>query len=300
MRAVTAHPCSIFLMYDWNEIRTAATVARLGTISAAAKVLGVHRATVTRHIDALEHALGAKLFQRHARGFTATELGQELQRIADATEAQFGELRRMARGTKADLSGEVTVTSLDVLVPVILPLLRGFQTRYPALTLRMVTSDKVLRLEYGEADMAFRIGPKPADPDNVVLRLGMLQMGLYAAPSYVAAHGLPEGPDSFRAHRFVGPDSAAPATPWGDWLASEIAEESVVFRSSAVWTLWQAVRSGLGIGFHPASAAADQGLEPVLPACPDWAEPIWAVTHVDLHRTAKVQALVDVVRAARS
>ncbi len=77
------------VMENWNEIRTAAQVARSGTISAAADVLGVHRATVNRHIDALESALGAKLFQRHARGFTPTELGRELLRVADATGEQF-------------------------------------------------------------------------------------------------------------------------------------------------------------------------------------------------------------------
>ncbi len=287
-------------MDDWNEIRTAAAVARLGTISAAAEVLGVHRATVTRHIDALETALGAKLFQRHARGFTPTELGNELRRIADGTDAQFGELRRMARGAEDSLSGDATVTSVDVLVPFVLPILRTVQRRHPGLKLQMVTSDKVLKLEYGEADMAFRVGPKPTDPDNVVLHVGELEMGLYAAASFSEEHGKPEGPDSFRNHRFVGPDAAAPRTPWGAWLTAEIAEEAITLRSSTVWTLWQAVRAGLGIGFHPVSTAADHGLQAVVPHRPEWAESIWAVTHVDLHRTAKVQALVQAVREARS
>ena len=65
-------------MENWDEIRTAYQVARLGTVSGAAEVLGVHHATVIRHIDALEKRLGAKLFQRHARGYTPTEAGRDL------------------------------------------------------------------------------------------------------------------------------------------------------------------------------------------------------------------------------
>jgi DNA-binding transcriptional LysR family regulator len=73
-------------MKNCTEIRTAYQVARLGTISAAADDLGIHRATVIRHNDALESALGAKLFQRHSRGYTATEVGEDLLRVAQATE----------------------------------------------------------------------------------------------------------------------------------------------------------------------------------------------------------------------
>ena len=67
-------------MENWDEIRTAFQVARLGTVSGAAEVLGVHHATVIRHIDALEKRLGAKLFQRHARGLVLTDSGHTLYR----------------------------------------------------------------------------------------------------------------------------------------------------------------------------------------------------------------------------
>ena len=76
-------------MNDWDEIRTAFQVARNGTVSGAAEVLGVHHATVIRHIDALEGRLGVKLFQRHARGYTATEAGQDLLQVAATTDEQF-------------------------------------------------------------------------------------------------------------------------------------------------------------------------------------------------------------------
>ena len=85
-------------MENWDEIRTAFQVARLGTVSGAAEVLGVHHATVIRHIDALEKRLGVKLFQRHARGYTPTESGRDLLAVAQTTEEQFAHLVSRIKG----------------------------------------------------------------------------------------------------------------------------------------------------------------------------------------------------------
>ena len=269
-------------MQNWDEIRTAAHVARLGTISAAAHALGVHRATVTRHIDALEAVLGAKLFQRHARGFSPTDLGRELLRIADATDAQFGELFRLARGSLGDLTGTLTVTSVDVLVSSILPMITTFQAEHPAVNVHLVSSDRVLKLEYGEADIAFRIGPKPQHPDNVVLPVERLPVGLY-------------GPNA-GADRFAGPGSNAPSTPYFKWLSENVPPERIVITSNSIAALWSAVRAGCAAGFIPRAMADGTGLVELMAAPDAWHEPVWAVTHVDMHRSAKVQAFVQVVK----
>ena len=279
--ALYAHSCD---MKSWDEIRTAAQVARLGTISAAAEALGVHRATVTRHIDALEIALGAKLFQRHARGFSPTELGHELLRVADATDAQFGELFRRARGDVADLSGVFTVTCVDVLAPMVLPVIMAFQAEHRSMRVHLVSSDRVLKLEYGEADIAFRIGPKPEHPDNVVLPVRRLPVGLY-------------GPTA-SAHRFAGPGQQAPSTPYFQWLSENVPPEQIVMTSDSVAVLWAAVRAGAAAGFMPRAMAEHAQLVELAPPRDDWNEQIWAVTHVDLHRSAKVQAFVKVMKRA--
>ena len=99
-------------MENWDEIRTAFQVARLGTVSGAAEVLGVHHATVIRHIDALEKRLGAKLFQRHARGYTPTEAGRDLLLVAQTTEEQFGQLASRIKGQGETVTGELVVTAI--------------------------------------------------------------------------------------------------------------------------------------------------------------------------------------------
>ena len=269
-------------MDDWDQIRTAAQVARLGTVSAAAETLGVHRATVTRHIDSLEAALDAKLFQRHARGFSPTELGRELLRIADATDAQFGELVRHARGFANGLSGIFTVTCVDVLVPTILPVIAAFQAEHPGMQVHLVSSDRVLKLEYGEADIAFRIGPKPNHPDNVVLPVQRLPVGLYG----------PAGD----ADRFAGPGPYAPSTPYFQWLSTHVPPEKIAITSDSIAALWAAVRLGDVAGFLPRVTAEGTQLVELAPPRDDWHEQIWAVTHVDLHRSAKVQAFVSIMK----
>ena len=94
-------------MDNWDEIRTAYQVARNGTVSGAAEALGVHHATVIRHIDALETRLGVKLFQRHARGYTATEAGSDLLVVAQATEDQFTQLAGRIKGQGEGVSGDL-------------------------------------------------------------------------------------------------------------------------------------------------------------------------------------------------
>ena len=278
-RAYCAQSCS---MDNWDDIRTAAQVARLGTISAAAEALGVHRATVTRHIDSLEAALGAKLFQRHARGFSPTELGRDLLRIADATDAQLGELFRLARGGIGDLTGVLTVTCLDVLVPTVLPTIAAFQAEHGRVRVHLVSSDRVLKLEYGEADIAFRIGPKPDHPDNVVLPVRRLPVGLY-------------GP-AMDTDRFAGPGRQAPSTPYFEWMRETIPPEQVVITSDSIAALWAAVGTGSAAGFLPRTMAETAGLVELAPAQDDWHEQVWAVTHVDLHRSTKVQAFVRTMK----
>ena len=106
-------------MEHWNEVRSAYAVARLGTVSAAATELGVHRATIIRHINTLEASLGARLFQRHARGYTPTAAGLDLARVARTTREQLDQLAVRARGHESAVTGELIVTSIEMVSPLV-------------------------------------------------------------------------------------------------------------------------------------------------------------------------------------
>ena len=132
---------------DWDEVRTAFQVARKGTVSGAAQVLGVHHATVIRHIDSLEEKLGAKLFQRHARGYTPTEAGADLLNVAQSTDDQLNQLASRIRGRGDQVTGDLVITSLAVLAPLVSPALAAFQDEHPEVTNKFLTDERLFRLE---------------------------------------------------------------------------------------------------------------------------------------------------------
>ena len=286
-------------MDNWDEIRTAYQVARLGTVSGAADVLGVHHATVIRHIGALESRLGVRLFQRHARGYTATEAGRDLLQVATATDDQFTQLLGRIRGRGEGIGGDLVVTSLVSLSSLLTPALVAFQRQHPGLVVRYLTSDRLFRLEYGEAHVAIRAGTHPDQPDNVVQPLQRMRMALVAHDSYVARHGLPKDEADFVNHWFVGPDDSDSRAPFNRWLLSVTPRERMTYRTADNNALRDAICDGAGIGFVPMWERARRAdLHEVLPARDEWSAPLWLVTHVDLHRTVKVQAFLSHIKEA--
>ena len=286
-------------MENWDEIRTAFQVARLGTVSGAAEVLGVHHATVIRHIDALEKRLGSKLFQRHARGYTATEAGRDLLSVAQTTEEQFAHLSSRIKGQGESVAGELVVTSIAGVADLLTPVMVSFQQKYPGVQVRFLTDMRVFRLDYGEAHVAIRAGAGPEEPDNVVQPLVRIRTGLYAAKAYVAVHGLPKSEAEFDGHRFVCTDNEATRAPFYRWLRATVQPDQISYAASEPAALEAAVLMGAGIGFLAAFRAAQEpDLVEVMPPRPEWDAPLRIVTHVDLHRTRKVQAFLTHLKEA--
>lgn len=284
-------------MNNWDEIRTAFQVAQVGTVSGAADRLGVHHATVIRHIDALEQRLGVKLFQRHARGYTATEAGQDLMQVAKTTDDQFTQLAGRIRGQGEGVSGDLVVTSLAMLSPMLTPVLAQFRENNPDLTVRFLTGERLFRLEYGEAHVAIRAGVAPDQPDNVVQRFCDQRLHLVAAPAYIARHGQPDGPQDLANHWFIGHDDADSRAPFNRWLLAQVPHNQIVFRTTDNRSMVDAVLAGAGIGFISSwELERHPDLIEVMATLDEWSAPLWIVTHVDLHRTAKVQAFLTFLK----
>ena len=288
-------------MENWDEIRTAFQVARLGTVSGAAEVLGVHHATVIRHVDALEKRLGTRLFQRHARGYTPTESGRDLLSVAQSTEEQFGQLASRIKGQGETVTGELVVTAPLGMSPLIAGVFASYCAAHPDVTVRFLTDMRLFRLDYGEAHVAIRAGASPQDPDNVVQPLARIRYGLYASAAYVARHGLPEGPQDFDKHRFVGAEASESRAPFLKWLRENVPEGRVIFKITEPESGIQAILAGIGIGFiGKREAERYPDVVEAMPSRPEWDAPLWIVTHVDLHRTLKVQSFLTHLKQAAS
>lgn len=279
---------------NWDEIRTAYHVAKAGTVSGAAEVLGVHHATVIRHIDALEQRLGAKLFQRHARGYTATDAGRQVLQVGQTTEDQLNQLAARITGAADEMTGDLTITALPSLAGLVVPALAALHRDHPGLTLRLLTDTRVFRLEYGEAHVAIRAGSRPTEPDNIVQPFVTLDSALYATPDYVERFGMPQTDADLAGHQFVGFDARA---PFMRWLSAQVPAAQIALHVNDVAAKNTALRAGIGVGFCFPSET-DSTLVQVMPPRAEWAVPLWLVTHVDLHRTPKVQAALSALKGA--
>lgn len=280
---------------SWDEIRTAWHVVQAGTVSGAAEALGVHHATVIRHIDALEARLGVRLFQRHARGYTPTEAGRALAQVGRVTDEQFAQLGTRLSGAGQGIEGDLVITTLPPLAPILRPALAGLLTRHPDLTLHLRTERRIARLEYGEAHVAVRAGSRPTEPDNVVQPLKPLRIALYASPAYAARHGLPKSDADLAGHLIVAEEGDDARAPPLRWLAGLPFKVRFAFRSNETGECQAAIADGLGVGFLYGGFVTPDLIE-VMPPRPEWEAATWLVTHVDMHRTPKVQAAVAAIK----
>jgi DNA-binding transcriptional LysR family regulator len=286
-------------MDKWAELRTAYQVAKLGTVSAAADALGFHRATVNRHIDVLEAELGGRLFIRHARGYALTELGEDVLRVAQKTEELIDDLAGRANGAKTEISGEIKLTILAPFAGLVMDAIASFRAQNPNCLVQIDASEDLARLEYGEAHIAVRAGAKPDHPDYVASFFGRFGLSLYAHDSYIRRFGLPEDPRDMEGHQFVVSSVEGGRLPFRSWINDHTRPDMIALSSRNIEVNIAAMSAGIGMGFIPDHEAESRGgFHPVLPANKDWTAPLWLVTHVDLHRTEKVQAMLGCIRSS--
>lgn len=272
---------------DWDRLRLVLLLGRGGTLSAAARTLGVDHTTVARRLEGLERDLGAPLFERGPGGFAATPLGDAMLAAAERMEAEVTGLLRRLDGAEAGVSGTVRLTTTGHLAAhVFAPALPGLLRRHPRLRLELVGDNRSLDLPKREADLAVRMG-RPDTPGLVSRRLAELGFALYAAA------GDPRG---FEEQAFIGYDDATAGAPAERYLASLVPPHRVVLRSNAIITMIEAVRAGLGCAVMPCYAAeGDPTLRRV--AAPRGMPPVtlWLLYHEDLRRSPRLRAAVGFV-----
>ena len=284
---------------DWNNLHYALAVARAGTLSGAALELGVSHSTVLRRIDALEKTLETRLFIRHPRGYVATEAGQMLMNAAENMQDQLDLMVGRIQGVDEALQGTLIITTVNTLIPLLMPIFREFRSQNPQVRLQLVADRRHLRLEHGEAHIGIRPGAKPTEPDYVVQPGASLQSALYASASYLKECGPFKSRKNLQGHRFIAPIDAYDFIPSLDWIARQVPEEQVVFRCNEFSGFEDAARCGLGIAaLHSWCAESRPGLQRLIDPPPEWRTNLWLVTHRDMHRTRKVQLFLDWLKQA--
>jgi DNA-binding transcriptional LysR family regulator len=279
---------------EWDELKYFLAVARCGSLSEAARVLKSSSPTVGRHIAALEDKLGIRLFDRRQNRYRLTESGEAIRMKAEEVEESIRSIEREALGRDMRATGTVRLaTSHDLAVAVIAPAIAQFRQAFPQISLELVAQTGAVNLTKREADIALRQA-RPAQGDLVLRRVGVWNLGLYAAKSYAKAHDLKPGlSDLSNADIIVWTEEYAHLYG-GTWFAKHAPESQVALASNSRRIHHAACRAGVGVAILPC-LLADQDSELVCLLAPERVTSLdlWLVAHRDLLRTARVRAVMD-------
>ena len=279
---------------DWDALRTFIAVARDGSLSGAARQLGLTQPTVGRHIDALEVALGSPLFTRSRRGLTPTPAALALTPHAEAMAAAAEALARTASGEAAADRGTVRVTASDVIgCEVLPPILAAFHAAHAGVAIELALTNRTEDLARRDADIAVRM-VRPTQRGLLARRIGTSRIRLYAHRDYLARFGEPRSLADLRGHCVIGFDRDNRTFRNAGDFAKSARREDFGFRCDNDLAQLAALRAGVGIGGcqdNIARRSAD--LVPVLPNVIQYAMEVWLVMHEDLKATRRVRLLFD-------
>ena len=277
---------------DWDGLRYLRIVASTGTLSGAARALGVEHTTVARRIDGLEEELGVRLFLRNPRGYLLTRIGERVLESAEAMHDHLDRAVRMARGQDIEMQGAVRVATADALAThLVVPALGALRRAHPDLRVEIVSDIRLHDLSHREADLALRLGASK-DERLIVKKLGPLGFGVYVA-RVLATKGIDE-----RSAPWVGFDETVGRQPHQDWLEQHVPGAKVFIQSNRQHTLLEAVRHGLGLGILPCFIAdTDDTLVRLRGPQEVFSRDLSVHAHVDLHRSPRVRAFTECVAA---
>lgn len=273
---------------DWAWYRSFLAVVDAGSLSAAARALGLTQPTLGRHIDQLEKALDLKLFVRSVDGFAPTEAALELQSYAASIASNAAALRRAAASHGDGVRGTVRISASDMIgVEVLPPILARLRARHPALVVELVISNAVDDLLRRQADIAVR-HLAPTQEALIARRVGAIELGLYAHRDYLAAHGTPRTLDELAEHALIGPDGDSLLVRKLQAQYPILQRARLALRSDNNLVHLAAIRAAYGIGAcQSVLAARDPAIVRVLRAEFSIMMDTWVAMHVDLRSTPR-------------
>lgn len=293
---------------DWSDLRYALAVGQLGSVAAAARLLGVNATTVQRRLDALEASLGARLFERARSGYKPTDAGALLLEQARGMADQAEEIERRVLGRDRELTGPLRLATAFVVMEHLLPQpLADFAQTYPGIEVEVVENAFLVDLARRQAEDA--PGPTRLQAD-VALRLSTQvsehlvgrQLGMTHCRAYAlrGAPGLPQVvtplPQLLRDAPWVAFERDGHHRVYDHWMRKHLAQSNVRVRVDIFNAAAAMLRTGVGIGILPSfMQARHPELVPVSDVIPEMSVPVWMLTHPDLRQTARVRVFMSLV-----
>jgi DNA-binding transcriptional LysR family regulator len=279
---------------DWNLIKSFVTVAESGSLSAAARRLASSQPTLGRHIAELEQALGVTLFRRGRRGYALTEAGSTLYERGKMVSEQASAFSLLALGSTEAIEGTVRIAASEVVAAYVLPEITArLGMEEPGIEVEVVASNQVENLMRRDADIAIRM-IRPVQNELVARKVADVPLRACAAKSYLNRRGRPREPTDLVDPALIGFDRSDEIIRGFAEFGVPLNRSSFRFRSDNQIVLWEALRTGNGIGFGQEPLIdRDPLMEMLLPDLPLPSLPVWLAMHRDVRSSVRIRRVAD-------
>jgi DNA-binding transcriptional LysR family regulator len=279
---------------DWQLYRSFLAVMDEGSLSGAARALGLSQPTLGRHIEALEQALATPLFLRTPQGLTPTEAAREIRTHAEAMRTAAAALRRAVSGGKGTERGTVRITASEVVgAEVLPPILARLREQHPGLSLELVLSNRTEDLLRREADIAIRM-IRPVQSALLSRKVGVTMLGLHARRDYLARHGTPRTLADLGGHSVIGFDKESPSIQTLRAMGFRMTREEFTFRTDNDLAQLALIRAGAGIGVcQVVIGRREESLVHVLASEFSYPLDLWVVMHENLRANRWMRLVYD-------
>jgi DNA-binding transcriptional LysR family regulator len=281
---------------DWDDLRCFLALARHGSLSAAARALGVTQPTVGRRLEAFEERLGTKLFGRRPSGYVLTAAGQSIRPLAERMEQDALTVERIASGRDVGLAGEVRVSASEWFASHVLgPIVAQLAARHPAIVVELVTDTRRISLARREADVAFRFA-RFEQQEIVQRQAARVAFGLYASDAYLAKRGVPDFDRGCEGHAVIAMSDDLASLADVPWMRAVAVNARVAVRSSSRDAQASLAAAGAGLVCLPRFVGdATAGLRLLTPPTPPPERNVWLGVHRDMRALPRVKSLVTFV-----
>ncbi len=282
--------------FDWNQARAFLATVDEGSLSAAARALGLTQPTLGRQVAALEEALDTVLFERVGRSLVLTQSGSELvEHVRTMCEAA-NRITLTASGQSQTIKGLVRITASDVMSAYILPpVVSTIHQLAPLIEIDIVAANDIRNLQLREADIAVR-HVRPEQPELVARLVSESTGSLYASKSYLDQHGRPVTLDEASRHNFIGLGDNDRFMEIINPLGFSLNHGNFRVGSQSGVVAWELARSGHGlIVMSDVVAANAADMERVLPGMQPIMFPIWLTAHRELHTSRRIRLVFDLL-----
>ena len=285
--------------FDWNRARAFLVTVEEGSLSAAARALGMAQPTLGRQVAALEEELGVALFERSGKGLALTPSGLGLVDHVRAMGQAATALSRSASGQSQSVEGNVSITASEMTSAYVLPpILAKLRQRFPGITLHIVSSNSLRDLRRREADIALR-NVRPSDPDLIARKLREDDAHLYAAQCYLDVAGPFETVEALGSATFIGFEENEPFVEGLRTAGVSVAESAFSVTCASQIVQWELLKQGVGLGVIPEMVAeGTPGVARAAPWMPPWSFDTWLVAHREVNTSKRVRLFYDALAEA--